>query len=72
MLLTPKDFHIMDLAMRATERAEAKYPDNGYREAVGKAVIRLYTSGVTDPGRLAEAASAMAATRLLDVRRWRV
>ncbi|PLK70943.1 hypothetical protein C0V73_09970 [Rhizobium sp. TH135] len=71
MILTPNDFHIIDIAMRAAERGEVKHPDDGHREAVGKAVIRLYTSGVTDPVRLAEAASAMAATRLLDRRRWR-
>ncbi|MFN3501032.1 MAG: hypothetical protein ACK4ZJ_02145 [Allorhizobium sp.] len=71
LILTPKDFHIIDHAMRAAEPAKPAYSDDGHREAVGKAVIRLYTSGMTDPGRLAEAASTMAATRLLDRRRWR-
>lgn len=71
LILTPRDFHIIDLAMRAAGHAEAKHPDDGHREAVGKAVIRLYTSGMTDPGRLADAATTMAATRLLDVRRSR-
>jgi hypothetical protein len=69
LILTPSDFQVIDLAMRAAERAELRRPDDGHREAVGKAVIRLYTSGMTDPARLAEAASTMAATRLLDRRR---
>ena len=69
LILTPSDFQVIDLAMRAAERPELRRPDDGHREAVGKAVIRLYTSGMTDPARLAEAASTMAATRLLDRRR---
>lgn len=72
LILTPRDFHIIDHAMRAAQPAEPSRPDDGHREAVGKAVIRLYTSGMTDPGRLAEAASTMAATRLLDRRRGHV
>ena len=72
LILTPRDFHIIDLAMRAVGRGDATHPDDGHREAVGKAVIKLYTSGMTDPGRLADAVTTMAATRLLDVRRWRV
>jgi len=71
LILTPRDFHIIDLAMRAAETAEMDRSDDGHREAVGKAVIRLYTSGITDPKRLADAASTMAATRQLDRRRWR-
>lgn len=71
LILTPRDFHIIDLAMRSVGREDAAYPDDGHREAVGKAVIKLYTSGMTDPGRLADAAITMAATRLLDARRWR-
>lgn len=71
LILTPRDFRIIDSAMRAAEPVEPVPSDQGHREAVGKAVIRLYTSGMTDPGQLAEAASAMAATRLLDRRRWR-
>ncbi|MDZ7875394.1 MAG: hypothetical protein U5N27_21280 [Rhizobium sp.] len=66
LILTPRDFHIIDLAMRAADHPEVKYRDDGHREAVGKAVIRLYTSGMTDPNRLAEAASTMSATRLFD------
>ena len=69
LILTPNDFQVIDLAMRAAERPELRRPDDGHREAVGKVVIRLYTSGMTDPARLAEAASTMAATRLLDRRR---
>ena len=71
LILTPRDFHIIDLAMRAAARPEDNYRDDGHREAVGKAVIRLYTAGMTDPNRLADAASTMSATRLLDRRRWR-
>lgn len=68
MILTPQDFHVMEQAMRgvgATGRARDR---EGHREAVGKAVIRLYTAGLTDPAKLAEAATIMAATRLLDRR----
>jgi hypothetical protein len=67
LILTPRDFHIMEHAMRGLQPAA----DNCHHEAVGKAVIKLYMAGMTDPGRLADAASTMAATRLLDRRRWR-
>ncbi|MBA4798616.1 MAG: hypothetical protein H2043_14555 [Rhizobiales bacterium] len=69
LILTPKDFLIIDLAMQAAEPTRVGRSDDGHREAVGKAVIRLYTAGMTDPTRLADAASTMAATRLLDRRR---
>ncbi len=69
LILTPRDFHIIDLAMRAVEPVKALLADDDHREAVGKAVIRLYTAGMTDPRQLGEAASTMAATRLLDRRR---
>ncbi len=64
LILTPRDFHIIEHAMRAAKPTEPAHADDGHREAVGKAVIRLYTSGMTDPGQLADAASAMAATAL--------
>lgn len=71
-ILGPEDFCIMDRAMRAAQPTPGRIViDDGHREAVGKAVIRLYLAGMTDPGRLADAAIAMAATRLLDRRRWR-
>lgn len=71
MILTPADFHIMEGAMRAmAPKPDRIMIDDGHREAVGRAVIRLYTAGVTDPVRLADAATVMAATRLLDRRRW--
>lgn len=68
MILTPQDFSVMDEAMRAVGGTSARDADD-LREAVGKAVIRLYTAGVTDPVKLAEAADIMAATRLLDRQR---
>ncbi len=71
-ILTPADFNIMEDAMRAATPSQGRIAfDDGHREAVGKAVIRLYTAGMTDPRRLADAAIAMAAIRLLDRRRWR-
>lgn len=71
-ILTPADFTIMEDAMRAATPIKGRIAlDDGHREAVGKAVIRLYTAGMTDPRRLADAAMAMAAIRLLDRRRWR-
>lgn len=71
-ILTPADFSIMEGAMKVAAPSYGLIvSDDGHREAVGKAVIRLYTAGVTDPGRLADAAMAMAGTRLLDRRRWR-
>ncbi len=69
MLLTPKDFSVMEQAMRGVGASGAARDREDHREAVGKAVIRLYTAGVTDPAKLAEAAGIMAATRLLD--HWR-
>lgn len=75
-ILTPADFNIMEDAMRAATPSQGRIAfDDGHREAVGKAVIRLdtwySTAGMTDPRRLADAAMAMAAIRLLDRRRWR-
>jgi hypothetical protein len=50
-ILRPEDFRIMDRAMRAAAPKPGRIViDDGHREAVGKAVIRLYTAGVTDPG----------------------
>jgi hypothetical protein len=69
MILTPQDFSVMEEAMRGVGVSGAARDREGHREAVGKAVIRLYTAGVTDPAKLAQAAGIMAATRLLD--RWR-
>jgi len=71
LILTPRDFHIIEQAMQVVTSVYPRGADNGHREAVGRAVIRLYTAGMTDPDRLADAASTMAATRLLDRRRWR-
>jgi hypothetical protein len=68
MILTPQDFHVMERAMRDVGVSAAPRDRDGHREAVGKAVIRLYTAGLTDPAKLAEAATIMAATRLLDRR----
>lgn len=68
MILTPQDFTIMEQAMRGVGAVGALRDREGHREAVGKAVIRLYTAGVTDPVKLAEAADIMAATRLLERR----
>ncbi|MDH4441866.1 MAG: hypothetical protein QE284_15950 [Rhizobium sp.] len=68
MILTPQDFSVMEKAMRGVGVTGAMRDREGHREAVGKAVIRLYTAGVTDPAKLAEAAGIMAATRLLDRR----
>lgn len=70
LILTPRDFRVIEQAMQVVTSVAQPGADNGHREAVGRAVIRLYTSGMTDPGRLADAASTMAATRLLDRRRW--
>lgn len=71
MVLTPADFNVIEDAMRAVAPKPGRIMiDDGHREAVGRAVIRLYTAGVTDPARLADAATVMAATRLLDRRRW--
>jgi hypothetical protein len=71
-ILTPADFTIMEGAMKVAVPIKGRIAlDDGHRGAVGKAVIRLYTAGITDPGRLADAAMAMAAIRLLDRRRWR-
>jgi hypothetical protein len=71
MVLTPADFNVIEDAMRAVAPKSGRIMiDDGHREAVGRAVIRLYTAGVTDPARLADAATVMAATRLLDRRRW--
>ncbi|MBX9467185.1 MAG: hypothetical protein KL839_04775 [Rhizobium sp.] len=70
MVLTPADFNVIEDAMRAVAPKPGRIMiDDGHREAVGRAVIRLYTAGVTDPARLADAATVMAATRLLDRRR---
>lgn len=70
-ILRPEDFRIMDRAMRAAAPKPGRIViDDGHREAVGKAVIRLYTAGLTDPAQLADAAAVMAATRLLERRRW--
>ncbi|KQW27457.1 hypothetical protein ASE36_17790 [Rhizobium sp. Root274] len=69
MILTPQDFSVMEQAMRGVGSIGIESERDGHREAVGKAVIRLYTAGVTDPAKLAEAAGIMAATRLLDRRR---
>lgn len=71
MVLTPADFNVIEDAMRAVAPKPGRIMiDDGHREAVGRAVIRLYTAGVTDPARLADAATVMAATRLLDRRHW--
>jgi hypothetical protein len=71
MVLTPADFHVIEGAMQAAAPRPGRIMiDDGHREAVGRAVIRLYAAGVTDPARLADAATVMAATRLLDRRRW--
>lgn len=69
MILTPQDFSVMEEAMRGIGASSAGRDRDSHREAVGKAVIRLYTAGVTDPTKLAEAADTMSATRLLDRRR---
>ncbi len=69
MILTPQDFSVMEQAMRGIGISGTVRDREGHREAVGKAVIRLYTAGVTDPVKLAEAADIMAATRMLN--RWR-
>ena len=68
MILTPQDFSVMEQAMRGVGNFSPMRDRDGDREAVGKAVIQLYTAGVTDPAKLAEAAGVMAATRLLDRR----
>ncbi len=68
MILTPQDFSVMEQAMRGVGVLDALRDRQGHREAVGKAVIRLYTAGLTDPVKLAEAADIMAATRLLERR----
>jgi hypothetical protein len=69
MILTPQDFRVMEKAMRDIGAAPLTRDRDGHREAVGRAVIRLYTAGMTDPDKLAEAAGIMAATRLLERRR---
>jgi hypothetical protein len=69
MMLTPQDFNVMEQAMRGVGVSAAPRDRDAHREAVGKAVIRLYTAGLTDPAKLAEAAAIMAATRLLERRR---
>jgi hypothetical protein len=69
MILTPQDFQVMEQAMRGIGAAGRVRDRDGHREAVGKAVIRLYTAGLTDPVKLAEAADIMAATRLIERRR---
>jgi hypothetical protein len=69
MILTPQDFRVMEKAMRDIGGARLARDRDGHREAVGRAVIRLYTAGMTDPDKLAEAAGIMAATRLLERRR---
>jgi hypothetical protein len=69
MILTPQDFHVMEVAMRGVGATGRERDRDGHREAVGKAVIRLYTAGLTDPVKLAEAAGIMAAARLIERRR---
>ncbi|MGL3605742.1 hypothetical protein ACSV9I_04445 [Rhizobium sp. G187] len=66
LILTPADLQIITHAMLSVGATGAGAEAIGHRETVGKAVIRLYTAGMTDPDLLTDAARIMAATRLLD------
>ncbi|PYB71402.1 MULTISPECIES: hypothetical protein [Rhizobium] len=68
MILTPQDFSIMEDAMRGIGALSSGRDRDIHRESVGKAVIKLYLAGITDPTKLAEAADTLSAMRLLNRR----
>lgn len=65
LILGPADLRVITNALDDIEIASSEPRATEERELVGKAVIRLYSAGMTDPALLTDAARIMAAAQRL-------
>ncbi|MCB5205252.1 hypothetical protein LH464_22570 [Neorhizobium sp. T786] len=61
-VMTPRDLDAMTRAYRLAMKAQAASSEPAESDAMSRIVYRLYSKGLTDPGKLAALAQLMAAS----------